>query len=443
MLCILYFFFFQAEDGIRDAQESRGLGDVYKRQVSHINQPLRLSAPKSVFWVEAEGALVVDPYSPGKENSDHVRVTLSAEHVCVLRWSNSNIAHWTFDNLVMLAACYRVNAKTLVLTWNNKMRPWHLELLSHAFKGTIVRLVPSNESSVVAPQGVFVPCMGTANDAPWVWWRTGKESCRHNHWQRDTPNIWVVLDQMRASLHTDAKPLEDQVDQAGALLFGKRTDSGSGRHTTNLPEQVKTLEGANYSEWNPLAYHSFAARMASLRDTRQLVLETGSDMIQTLFMPTGSTLVVLANPLMYVKVAFAKAVAIGFGLNFVSCNDVINIEWGHGERVKVQVGRNVTYIDSGTHQLVSEILSQEREFEILNPEVGLRMVDSVDITRAVIEDLVARVSAMTDEAKWMTDPHYFDEVYNDLGMSLGVTTFDFSFDPVGFQRCLNDKLDTL
>ena len=26
-------FFFQAEDGIREAQESRGLGDVYKRQV--------------------------------------------------------------------------------------------------------------------------------------------------------------------------------------------------------------------------------------------------------------------------------------------------------------------------------------------------------------------------------------------------------------------------
>ena len=26
------FVFFQAEDGIRDAQESRGLGDVYKRQ---------------------------------------------------------------------------------------------------------------------------------------------------------------------------------------------------------------------------------------------------------------------------------------------------------------------------------------------------------------------------------------------------------------------------
>ena len=28
----VFIFFFQAEDGIRDAQESRGLGDVYKRQ---------------------------------------------------------------------------------------------------------------------------------------------------------------------------------------------------------------------------------------------------------------------------------------------------------------------------------------------------------------------------------------------------------------------------
>ncbi len=32
LLCILFFFFFQAEDGIRDVERSRGLGDVYKRQ---------------------------------------------------------------------------------------------------------------------------------------------------------------------------------------------------------------------------------------------------------------------------------------------------------------------------------------------------------------------------------------------------------------------------
>ena len=31
-LVSFFFFFFQAEDGIRSAQESRGIGDVYKRQ---------------------------------------------------------------------------------------------------------------------------------------------------------------------------------------------------------------------------------------------------------------------------------------------------------------------------------------------------------------------------------------------------------------------------
>ena len=33
---LFYLFFFQAEDGIRDCLLSRGLGDVYKRQVQII-----------------------------------------------------------------------------------------------------------------------------------------------------------------------------------------------------------------------------------------------------------------------------------------------------------------------------------------------------------------------------------------------------------------------
>ena len=32
----LFFFFFQAEDGIRDLVRSRGLGDVYKRQINYL-----------------------------------------------------------------------------------------------------------------------------------------------------------------------------------------------------------------------------------------------------------------------------------------------------------------------------------------------------------------------------------------------------------------------
>ena len=38
---ISFFFFFQAEDGIRDLVRSRGLGDVYKRQVMDLDAAQR------------------------------------------------------------------------------------------------------------------------------------------------------------------------------------------------------------------------------------------------------------------------------------------------------------------------------------------------------------------------------------------------------------------
>ena len=42
--CSSQFFFFQAEDGIRDLVRSRGLGDVYKRQASHFLERRRTDA---------------------------------------------------------------------------------------------------------------------------------------------------------------------------------------------------------------------------------------------------------------------------------------------------------------------------------------------------------------------------------------------------------------
>ena len=49
---VLFFFFFQAEDGIRDLVRSRGLGDVYKRQgpssawkVGKAMTPMTMEAP--------------------------------------------------------------------------------------------------------------------------------------------------------------------------------------------------------------------------------------------------------------------------------------------------------------------------------------------------------------------------------------------------------------
>ena len=43
-------FFFQAEDGIRDLVRSRGLGDVYKRQVWEQGPILGLGTRVGPFW---------------------------------------------------------------------------------------------------------------------------------------------------------------------------------------------------------------------------------------------------------------------------------------------------------------------------------------------------------------------------------------------------------
>ena len=51
---MLFCFFFQAEDGIRDAQESRGLGDVYKRQ--HLNNELNLLGKNKIDKKNIVGA---------------------------------------------------------------------------------------------------------------------------------------------------------------------------------------------------------------------------------------------------------------------------------------------------------------------------------------------------------------------------------------------------
>eukprot|EP00658_Telonema_sp_P-2_P064681 TRINITY_DN5385_c0_g1_i6.p1 TRINITY_DN5385_c0_g1~~TRINITY_DN5385_c0_g1_i6.p1 ORF type:complete len:430 (+),score=67.94 TRINITY_DN5385_c0_g1_i6:123-1412(+) len=49
-----FFFFFQAEDGIRDAQESRGLGDVYKRQNHNYHHPQRQRLAPSEGYAAAD-----------------------------------------------------------------------------------------------------------------------------------------------------------------------------------------------------------------------------------------------------------------------------------------------------------------------------------------------------------------------------------------------------
>eukprot|EP00831_Metopus_contortus_P040470 TRINITY_DN3170_c0_g1_i4.p1 TRINITY_DN3170_c0_g1~~TRINITY_DN3170_c0_g1_i4.p1 ORF type:complete len:111 (+),score=30.77 TRINITY_DN3170_c0_g1_i4:79-411(+) len=54
---LIFFFFFQAEDGIRDVERSRGLGDVYKRQVmgcDGIYETMNSKEIVSFFYSEME-----------------------------------------------------------------------------------------------------------------------------------------------------------------------------------------------------------------------------------------------------------------------------------------------------------------------------------------------------------------------------------------------------
>ena len=54
--CIL--FFFQAEDGIRDLVRSRGLGDVYKRQLMKLcARKMLVGAQTSYYWENIQGVM--------------------------------------------------------------------------------------------------------------------------------------------------------------------------------------------------------------------------------------------------------------------------------------------------------------------------------------------------------------------------------------------------
>ena len=59
MLFSVYFFFFQAEDGIRYLVRSRGLGDVYKRQLLN-NMGSNSLEPKKILLKTQETVYLVN-----------------------------------------------------------------------------------------------------------------------------------------------------------------------------------------------------------------------------------------------------------------------------------------------------------------------------------------------------------------------------------------------
>ena len=88
VLFIFFFFFsffFQAEDGIRDAQESRGLGDVYKRQIPSGEAIQRLKVCPEVL----EYDIVVS--IPVMKMHMHTGVTLAVKNMKGCLWRRSKV----------------------------------------------------------------------------------------------------------------------------------------------------------------------------------------------------------------------------------------------------------------------------------------------------------------------------------------------------------------
>ena len=102
------FFFFQAEDGIRDLVRSRGLGDVYKRQV--LQAPMLFSVPKVELNLESQ-AIIVNQFVVGEreiaaEQGDmgaSLRLQMrfednhDVERLAKLSMQASNMVHASFD----------------------------------------------------------------------------------------------------------------------------------------------------------------------------------------------------------------------------------------------------------------------------------------------------------------------------------------------------------
>ena len=99
--CFFFFcflFFFQAEDGIRDLVRSRGLGDVYKRQVRFAPNPFMGVTILTIKTLMAEEAEVVFRDNRGTKISTRIHsLEKGTNNITLSEWDNipSGVYHVT------------------------------------------------------------------------------------------------------------------------------------------------------------------------------------------------------------------------------------------------------------------------------------------------------------------------------------------------------------
>eukprot|EP00658_Telonema_sp_P-2_P062764 TRINITY_DN51443_c0_g1_i2.p1 TRINITY_DN51443_c0_g1~~TRINITY_DN51443_c0_g1_i2.p1 ORF type:complete len:148 (+),score=38.46 TRINITY_DN51443_c0_g1_i2:22-465(+) len=86
-------FFFQAEDGIRDAQESRGLGDVYKRQVSTQSTGTALFKPETManMSLHLETLLQAISANPSLKLSEYDILPADEREQLLVTWNDTDM----------------------------------------------------------------------------------------------------------------------------------------------------------------------------------------------------------------------------------------------------------------------------------------------------------------------------------------------------------------
>ena len=108
--------------------------------------------------------------------------------------------------------------------------------------------------------------------------------------------VWTVISSLRSSLLLLQYDTQDMVEKFPCSVFSVRTAISSNRVLVNRKEFEAAVHwNLQFALWNPMHF-TFRERAASLAATKLFLVEMGSDVINVLFLPPGSKVLLLCSP---------------------------------------------------------------------------------------------------------------------------------------------------